>query len=818
MYSRHVFFSTLLVLLCNTVFSQIESKSKFSPPGEIFRLAEEKSTDPILREELGEFSLLSVNPEHYSELLAASPEEWEITLPGALPDQPTLHLRLRPNHFLSPHFRLRAASGASVPPGGFLGYHYVGEVVGVPGSRVAMSLLEEEVTATISQPGQERLALGRLQTQQKSATENFYVLFPDRQLQRRQAFDCGTPDSGIGYSDKELRPAEAKSSGGCVDVFFEVDYDIFFDKGSIAAAAAHVVANFNEVSILYDEINVNLEISELLVWDQPSPYFGTSSGAMLTQFQANRTSFNGDLAQLVSYQASGGIAVLDGLCHPANSARMSFSSLHPNFLSVPLYSWSTMVIAHELGHLLGSQHTHACVWNGNSTAIDGCPGWTEGFCGTPGIPASGGTIMSYCHLTPVGINFELGFGDQPATVMQNRVAAAQSCVQAACATPPPPPNNGDGEDNGEEEEEDPPVITCAEQTVYLRLVLDDFGMETTWDLSAEGGATLATGGPYPKKQKGRIIRDTICVPDGCYLFTVRDSDFDGICCEYGNGSFELTDSTGTLLASGGTFDTLDIVDFCLPEVPPVDDSDCLTINFLKESVMSYGTNQDAGSVEVTEGGASIVLRNNAWKAIEYPYTITPDTWLSFWFKSTKKGEVHGIGLDDNQVISSNLTFRLYGTQRWGIGDFSSYDGTGEWQYFEIPVGQYYDGEATYLFFSADHDVGSRNGNSFFRNVNLSEGGPCAEEEPVLPSGAALPETEEFRIFPNPVYDHLEVRTPFLKGVIRYRIVDLTGRELRQLESFGTAASINVADLPTGSYLLRYEGEGITGSKKFTVVH
>ncbi|WP_173021315.1 M12 family metallo-peptidase [Lewinella sp. W8] len=797
------------------MFSQIESKTKFSDPGDIFRLSEQKKADPVLREELGEFSLLSVNPEHYSSLLAASPEEWEMLLPSALPDQPALHLRLRPNHFLASGFRLRAASGAPVDPRTFLGHHYVGEVVGVPGSRVALSLLEEEVTATISQPGRERLALGRLRTQQKSATETLYVLFPDRQLQDRQELDCATPDSGIGYSDKELQTSEAKNTGGCVEVFFEVDYDIFFDKGSIAAAAAHVVANFNEVSILYDEINVNLEISELLVWDQPSPYFGTSSSAMLTQFQSNRTSFNGDLAQLVSYQASGGIAVLDGLCHPFSSARMSFSSIHPNFLSVPLYSWSTMVIAHELGHLLGSQHTHACVWNGNNTAIDGCPGWTEGFCGTPGIPASGGTIMSYCHLTPVGINFELGFGDQPTAVIQNRVAAAQDCVQASCASPP---DNGGGDDGEDDDDDDEPAIVCDAQTVYLKLTLDDFGMETTWDLRAEGGAVLATGGPYPKKQKGRVIRDTICVSDGCYLFTIRDSDNDGICCEYGNGSFELTDSTGTILGSGGTFDTLDIVDFCLPDIPPVDDSNCLTINFEKEPVMSYGTNQDAGSAEIQEDGEILVLRNNAWKAVEYPYTVTPDTWLSFWFKSTRKGEVHGIGLDDNMVISSNLTFRLYGTQSWGIGDFSSYDGSGEWEYYEIPVGQYYEGEATYLFFAADHDVGSRDGNSYFRDVNLSEGGPCLGEEQLPAPGSSLLEEEGLRIYPNPVDDQLEIRTPADAGTIQYQVLDLTGRELQAGNFSGTSWSVKVSQLPAGSYLLRLEGDRLSESKKFTVVH
>ncbi|MEO0734467.1 MAG: M12 family metallo-peptidase, partial [Bacteroidota bacterium] len=422
------------------------------------------------------------------------------------------------------------------------------------------------MTAILDRTAGERLALGRVANQAKSAPTSTYVLFPDRQLQKRNKFFCATPDSGVPYTAKELA-SPGKNAGGCVDVFFEIDYDIYLDKGGINAAAQHLAANFNEVSVLYAAIDVDLKISEILVWDRTSPYGGTSSSALLTQFQSTRTSFNGDLAQLVSYQASGGIAVLNGLCHPFNSARMSFSSIRPTFAAVPTYSWSTMVIAHELGHLLGSQHTHACVWNGDNTAIDGCPGWTEGNCATPSLPVGGGTIMSYCHLRPVGINFLRGFGPQPSAVIQSRVAAAQDCVQAVCDTDDDNDGN-DGDDNDEEDDDNPPAAACAEQTVYVNLVLDDFGMETTWRLRSEGGALVASGGPYPKKQKGRRVSDTVCVVDGCYIFEIRDSDYDGICCEYGNGSYELRDSSGNVLGGGGGFDTLDIVDFCLPELPP----------------------------------------------------------------------------------------------------------------------------------------------------------------------------------------------------------------------------------------------------------
>jgi hypothetical protein len=112
---------------------------------------------------------------------------------------------------------------------------------------------------------------------------------------------------------------------------------------------------------------------------------------------------------------------------------MGFSSIGSTYSTVPTYSWSVEVVTHEFGHLLGSQHTHACVWNGNNTAIDGCY-TTEGGCANPGIPSGGGTIMSYCHLTNTGINFTKGFGTQPGNIIRSKVTAAPAPLHRVVQT------------------------------------------------------------------------------------------------------------------------------------------------------------------------------------------------------------------------------------------------------------------------------------------------------------------------------------------------------------------------------------------------
>jgi hypothetical protein len=788
---------------------------------DLFQPATDKADDAFVSKELKEFGLLQIDAEDYSQLKGLAPEQFTLRLPATPGVTPELTLELQKNTLVRYDFRLITASGKGVITGVDLGTHYVGHIAGEPDSRVALSLLDEELTATITHAGGQRLALGRVKGQDTRKSAATYLLFPDAQLADRQEFDCSTADSNIPYPKEDLNyDFFEKTSAGCVDVYFEIDYDIFYDKGSVTAAAQHLAANFNEVKALYDGIGVNLRISEIKVWDIISPYAGTSSSSLLTQFQSNSDDFNGDVAQLVSYQASGGIAVLDGLCHPLRAARMSFSSIHSNFAAVPTYSWSTMVIAHELGHLLGSQHTHACVWNNNDTAIDGCAGFTEGFCGTPGVPADGGTIMSYCHLRSSGINFRFGFGPQPGAVIANRVRAAQGCVQAACDVEPP---NDDG-DNGDDDDDnnDGPTV-CEQQSVIVRLILDDFGMETTWKIKTETGTVLAMGGPYPKKQKGRIIRDTVCVLDGCYVFEMADENGDGICCTYGNGRFTLSDLAGNIVVANEAFDTLTIGDFCLPLDGEEEDNDldCDVIDFVEQPIITYGTNQDAGTVVLTDGNKGIRLANNAWKAIAIAidYTMNEDTWVSFWFRSNSQGEIHGIGMDDNEVLSANFTFRLYGTQSWGLGDFDDYAGDGQWRFYQIPIGQYYALQAKYLFFTADHDVGVRSGVSEFLNVSLSEGTPC--NSGALPATGELPASAYPTgavITPNPASNQVNVQLPKLGQNANYEVVDLTGRPVLSGNVKGRQLQLKVAELPNGAYVFRYRNGNTKGSERFIVTH
>lgn len=96
-------------------------------------------------------------------------------------------------------------------------------------------------------------------------------------------------------------------------------------------------------------------------------------------------------------------------------------------------------------------------------------------------------------------------------------------------------------------------VSVDANTIELTLVTDDYGSETTWEFTDSSGTVLYSGGPYANNT---TYTESFVITNDCYNFTINDSFGDGICCAYGNGSYELrTDiaAGGTLVASGGDF-------------------------------------------------------------------------------------------------------------------------------------------------------------------------------------------------------------------------------------------------------------------------
>lgn len=766
-----------------------------------------------------DLQVYQLDPITLQRMIAQQPERMALQLPAGAR---TLDLELYEVDVLtSAGFELATSDGRSFSADHFTAKHYRGIIKGEEGSLVALSVFEDQITGLIASPERGNLVLTEVDNKPGE-----YLLYESTEMDQRRNLDCATPDSYEPYRAEELAPrADLRSAGNCVNVYLEVDYDVFQDKGGVNETANYIAGIFNEVATLYANENINLALSKLLVWTGPSPYTDANSYEMLRQFQRERRTFDGDIGQLISYKSSGGIAIVDGLCQSRTEYKLSFSSISRSYRQVPTYSFTVMVVAHELGHLLGSQHTHACVWNGNSTAIDGCAGTTEGSCAVPDIPASGGTIMSYCHITSAGTNFANGFGSQPGNLLRNRVANA-SCLVACTTGGGNDSGNGNdtGSDSGGGDTGTDSGSTCIE--LSFELVLDLFGSETSWEISDADGNQLASGSGYSNKLAGQKYITNLCLPEGCYEVLVKDSDGDGICCNYGQGSFTLVNNTdGSVLVQGSRFGNAVRQAFCIDG--PADEEDkeeeddsggngddnnpdagCPSIDFAQETIISYGGSQDQGQYEVIENGKGIRIYENGWKAIQMPYEVTAATRIRFDYKSTKRPELGVIGLDENNSISTNRTFTLYGSQNWGIRNYKNYPGNGQWKTYEIPIGEFYTGQMNYLFFGADHDRFPKNGDAQFRNVYIYEGTFCGNLANTLESpDNSLP--GKLTVFPNPANDHVIFDIPSGQAApvgAQLLIYNTYGQRVK-IVPVVEAGRLKVVshDLAPGNYLYRLEG-------------
>ena len=459
-------------------------------------------------------------------------------------------LLLYRTELLTPDCRIYASSDRSRAKDFDPGVHYRGVIEGVPGSIASISFFEDEVMGMLSS-GEGNLVIGKV----ANTNENLHLVYNDRHLEVSNPFDCATVDEGPGYTEHELKPVPAsRSQGDCVRVYLEIDDVIVESKGSVVNATNFVLGLFHESFTIYENEGVPMKVSEVFVWDTSSPYQGINStqSDMLDAFIDYLDGFNGDIGHLVSHRTSGGKSNgFNGLCHPDPDFSKCFSRIFGYYNEFPFYSWSAFVITHEMGHQLGSRHTHACVWNGDATAIDGCAGYTEGGCPVPEAPDTLGTIMSYCYGTP-GVDLTKGFGQQPGNVIRNSV------LNASCLGPQIEPLENDIAIIGIMS----PQSNYCGNSIIPEIEISNSGSSTVsavdieYTIDGNPGPSLSWAGTLqPGEKTSVLLPDTILVGEGSHLFEVRAVNPNGspdpkpgdnlMSKTFGSGSISLTFSAVT---------------------------------------------------------------------------------------------------------------------------------------------------------------------------------------------------------------------------------------------------------------------------------
>lgn len=230
---------------------------------------------------------------------------------------------------------------------------------------------------------------------------------------------------------------EMRSAGPstCKKVYFSItaDYDLYTQFGrNPTRVVSYIHGVLSVVQAIYRLEEIQIGISEIIIHTVEDGFRHFTALDDLNIFRYIRRTFNGDIALCFSgykdhtgFAPLGGHAFLSSLCR--RSTAYAYVNVDGAYNQFPNFSWDVFGTAHEMGHVLGSEHTHACAWgpHGNSP-LDNCAP-PEGSC-SPGPPPSTGTIMSYCHLPgQPGVSFVNGFGTEPGDRIRQKIANA-SCL------------------------------------------------------------------------------------------------------------------------------------------------------------------------------------------------------------------------------------------------------------------------------------------------------------------------------------------------------------------------------------------------------
>jgi hypothetical protein len=279
--------------------------------------------------------------------------------------------------------------------------------------------------------------------------DNEILLFDVNDCINQNTFSCAVEEKAREIS---VNNSSSKSITipDCIELAIEIDQYTrnTFSSNTAATTWAHaIIAGVSQV--YFGEVNIHINVVHTIIWTTADPYAGiiSDAGAMLSalrsHWNSNNTSISRDIVHLLTKRSNtgtGGIAYVDVLCDYSWGYAFS-SDLNSNTsfnFPNPSYTWNLFVVSHEIGHNVGSSHTHWCgwapePWNGfGGGPIDNCVS-VEGSCPDNPTPQVG-TIMSYCHTTSSGalIDFHNIVVSQALTPGINNASCLSACPFYGC--------------------------------------------------------------------------------------------------------------------------------------------------------------------------------------------------------------------------------------------------------------------------------------------------------------------------------------------------------------------------------------------------
>lgn len=297
-----------------------------------------------------------------------------------------------------------------------------GRIPAYPSAFVILAIYPDWCSGTITFGPEHGSKAFQISPLSLDASGSTMIVYNTSDVPARPSWSCGTLDTA------SVRIPLPKTEDGVqnqqfrrITLAIECDEPFYIDHGrNLTKSTEYTEAVIGASSALYErDVTASLRIGQLTVWTVVDPYTSTQSDGMLVQFRDRWRSLHSGVDRTLAHLFSGinsigGIAYVDQLCNKQWGYAVSGTN---NNVTYPAsgYVWDTDVVCHELGHNIGSPHTHACQW---APPIDSCYA-SEGGCFS-GTVARKGTIMSYCHLTSQGT--ELVFHARVVGLMRTKLS------------------------------------------------------------------------------------------------------------------------------------------------------------------------------------------------------------------------------------------------------------------------------------------------------------------------------------------------------------------------------------------------------------
>lgn len=270
-----------------------------------------------------------------------------------------------------------------------------------------------------------------------------------------------------------------------INIAIETDYELYVNAGSATANVTTFIANLvGASSTIYErDLLTEIRLAYLSIHSNASDPFTVvpGSGGQTTidallelgtrWHNAPPTPARRSAVALISGKSMGaGVAWIDTLCSgdfsygggyggaysytggidPPSSLAVANPNASPDYTASSNF-WPLHGFTHELGHNVGSSHTHCVALTDTQKAtygvtrsfVDEC--YTAGGCfgGTRMVPAEKGSIMSYCHLTygdASDTRYTFGLPGEPSEVIRNNMRAYMAAVTPSMSAITAPSN------------------------------------------------------------------------------------------------------------------------------------------------------------------------------------------------------------------------------------------------------------------------------------------------------------------------------------------------------------------------------------------